>query len=102
MGVASHEARTVHHIGETIYHGFQQQVVFLGVVLQVSILHDDIVAGSLIEAAVQSCAFSHVFFLFIVANIRFGMGGDVVLDGFLRLVFGTVINQNQLFGNVVY
>jgi len=99
--IAAHEARAVHHVSKAFQHGVEQQIVLLGIVFQISILNNEIVAGRPRNARVQRCALTLVDLVLDILEVQIRVCRPVSQNGFLRIVAGAIIHNNQLFFNAL-
>ena len=60
VGITTHESGAVNHVGMAVNDGLKQRHVLVGVVLEVSVLNNHVVAGGHSDAGVQCGALALV------------------------------------------
>jgi hypothetical protein len=94
--VTAHEPGSVYDIGMAGKDGSQQQGIFFGVVFQVSVLDEEVIAGGGGYAGMDGCAFALVYGMPDILDWSKGIVLDILADHEVGVVPGAVVDDDDL------
>jgi hypothetical protein len=97
---AAHETAAVDHVGVTVENRFEQDVVFLRIVLEIGVLDDDQLARGVFDSRAQSRAFSLVHLVLVVRNGQIGVCTHISFNALLGVVGAEVVDDDDFLFEV--
>ncbi len=93
---------SVNDIGKIVEEWLEEDVVFLRVVLQISVLNDDEITGCLGYTRMQCRTLALIDLVLVIADLQIGVGCFVSKYRFLGIVAGAIIYNDHFFLHIVY
>lgn len=101
MRLASHKSGSVYHIGKSIFHRLQKQIIFLRIIFQIGILDDEILSRRLMDTRMQRSSFAFIDCMMMIRDIQILIIVHIFFDSSLSIIFRTIIDDDDLFLDIV-
>src|SRR6185312_15886270 len=95
--VAAGKTRAIDDISMTLDDGIQQPAIFGGVVFEVGVLDDDVIARGQLESAPDGYPFTLVILVMEIGDRGIGVVFDVFFYDEIGVVAGKIIDDDDLF-----
>ena len=101
MGRTAHEPGTVNHIGMAVDNGFEQNAVFIGVVLKIGVLHNHEIAACKFNGLANGRTFAFVDGLGEAFAAHRRVAVNEFIDAVSGGIGGAIVDNHQLKSSVI-